>query len=234
MTGIICALDVELEKIRELMKVEGELEYSGIKYTLGQISGKQAVCAVCGVGKVFAAICAQTMIMKFRPDEIINVGVAGSLSAELGIADIVIARQLVQHDMDVTALGLPRGQILGTELRYIPTTEEIRDKLLSCIFSLNGSGEEKAIKAITGTIASGDQFIAKKAQKQLIIAEFDALACEMEGAAIAQVCHINKVPFGVIRAISDSADSSSKMDYKVFSKLAAANTAKIMKNYFEL
>ncbi len=234
MTGIICAMDVELEMIRDLMKVEGELSYSGIRYTLGQISGKQVVCAVSGVGKVFAAVCAQTMIMRFHPDEIINVGVAGSLSAELGIADIVIARQLVQHDMDVTPLGVPRGEILGSDIRFIKADETIRDRLLSCIFSLNESGKEQSIKAITGTIATGDQFITKKAQKQLIIAEFEAIACEMEGAAIAQVCHINKVPFGVLRAISDSADSSSKMDYKVFTKLAASNTAKIMKNYFEI
>lgn len=232
MTGIICAMEAELEMIRDLMKTEGELEYSGVKYSLGQISGKQVVCAVCGMGKVFAAICTQTMIMKFHPDEIINVGVAGSLSKELGIGDIAVARNLVQHDIDVTPLGARRGQLPGSDNCYIPADEGIRDRLLSCIFSLNESETGKGIKAIAGTIASGDQFISKKAQKQLIVAEFSAIACEMEGAAIAQVCHVNGVPFGVLRAISDSADSSSSMDFKVFTKLAASNTAAIIKNYF--
>ena len=183
MTGIICAMEVELEKIRAMMDpVEGEFEYSSIKYYLGKISGKGVVCAVCGVGKVFAAMCAQTMILKFHPDEIINVGVAGSLTSELDIADLVVARKLVQHDMDVTAL----------------------------------------------------EFITKKFQKQLLTEEFGAIACEMEGAAIAQVCYVNKMPFCVLRAISDSADEKSHMDYPEFTKIAAQNSAEIIQKYMAM
>ncbi|MBR3307153.1 MAG: 5'-methylthioadenosine/adenosylhomocysteine nucleosidase [Lachnospiraceae bacterium] len=233
MTGIICALPEELKEIQQAMEPDGQLIFSGIDFYLGKLGGKEVVCAVCGVGKVFAAICAQTMILKFHPDEILNVGVAGSLSAGLNIADIVIARQLVQHDMDVTALGEPRGKILGSDIQYIPTTESIRDGLFSAIMMLNG---EKAfggseIRAMQGTIASGDQFISSKGQKQLIAEEFEALACEMEGAAIAQVCFVNKMPFCVLRAISDSADSSAHMDYPHFVALAASNTAKVIKCY---
>ena len=233
MTGIICAMEVELEKIKAMMDpIEGEFEYSSVKYYLGKISGKGVVCAVCGVGKVFAAICAQTMIMKFHPDEIINVGVAGSLSAELDIADLVVARKLVQHDMDVTALGEPKGKILGSDIMYIETDEGIRDKLISCAFGLN-SGSRR-VKALQGTIASGDQFITKKAQKQLLIEEFGAIACEMEGAAIAQVCYVNKLPFCVLRAISDSADDKSHMDYPEFVKIAAQNTAEMIMHYMKM
>ena len=193
------------------------------------------VCAVCGVGKVFAAICAPTMILKFHPELIIHVGVAGSLSKSLGVADIVIARRLVQHDLDVTALGVPRGQILGSDIRYISTSEEVRDELFSSIMMLNSEGAfgKREVKAIQGTIASGDQFISSKGQKQLIAEEFEAVACEMEGASIAQVCHVNKMPFCVLRAISDSADDSAKMDYPAFVELAAANSAKVIKRFLK-
>jgi adenosylhomocysteine nucleosidase len=233
MIGIICALPEELNEIREGMEPDGELEYSGIKYYLGKLCGQDIVCAVCGVGKVFAAICAQTMVLKFRPNLILNVGVAGSLSDSLGVADIVIARQLVQHDMDVTALGEPLGKILGSDIQYIPTSEEVRDRLFSAIMELNADRDfgGKEIKALQGTIVSGDQFISSRGKKQLLVEIFKALACEMEGAAIAQVCYVNKVPFCVLRAISDSADMEARMEYPAFVAIAAKNSAKVIRRY---
>ena len=235
MIGIICALQEELKEIRQAMEPDGELSFSGVDFFLGKLEGNDVVCAVCGVGKVFAAICAQTMILKFHPDLILNVGVAGSLSASLKVSDVVVARRLVQHDMDVTALGEPRGKILGSDIQYISTTESIRDELFSAIMSLNAKGAfgGKEIKALQGTIASGDQFISSKGQKQLISEEFEALACEMEGAAIAQVCYVNKLPFCVIRAISDSADSSAGMDYPHFVALAASNSSKVVREFLK-
>lgn len=235
MIGIICAMQEELKEIKEGMEPDGELNYAGVDFFLGKAEGQEIVCAVCGVGKVFAAICTQTMILKFHPDLIINVGVAGSLSKSLGVADIVIARCLVQHDMDVTALGVPRGQILGSDIQYISTSEEVRDQLFSAIMMLNAEGAfgGREVKALQGTIASGDQFISSKGQKQLISEEFDAIACEMEGAAVAQVCYVNRIPFCVLRAISDSADESSKMDYPAFVELAAANSAKVIKQFLK-
>lgn len=233
MIGIICALPEELKEIREGMEPDGELEYSGIKYYLGKLCGQDVVCAVCGVGKVFAAICAQTMVLKFRPNLILNVGVAGSLSDTLDVADIVIARQLVQHDMDVTALGEPLGKILGSDIHYIPTSDEVRDRLFSAIMELNAEKDfgGKEVKALQGTIVSGDQFISSKGKKQLLVEIFKALACEMEGGAIAQVCYVNKVPFCVLRAISDSADADARMEYPAFVALAAKNSAKVIRKY---
>ena len=235
MIGIICAMQEELKEIKAGMEPDGELNYSGIDFFLGRLEGQEIVCAVCGVGKVFAAVCAQTMILKFHPSAIINVGVAGSLSDSLGVADIVIARQLVQHDMDVTALGVPKGQILGSDIQYISTTEEIRDQLFSAIMMLNSEGAfgGRELKALQGIIASGDQFISSKAKKQLIVEEFKAIACEMEGAAIAQVCYVNKLPFCVLRAISDSADDSAKMDYPAFVELASSNSAKVIRYFLK-
>ncbi len=234
MTGIICAMDVEMEKILGMMEGDDVISYSSVDYHVGKIGGKQAVCAICGIGKVAAAICTQTMILKFHTTEIINVGVAGSLSNELAIGDLVIARALVQHDMDARALGVEKGQIVGFEDRLIPTDQDLRDKLLSCAFVLNMGDGGKTVKALTGTIASGDQFISSRGKKQLIAEEYGALACEMEGAAVAQVCHVNHVPFAVLRAISDSADDSARMDFPAFTRMAADNTAVIIKNFFEM
>ena len=151
------------------------------------------------------------------------------------VSDMVIARQLVQHDMDVTALGVPRGQILGSDIRYIPTSDDIRDELFSSIMLLNAEKAfgDREVKALQGTIASGDQFISSKGKKQLIVEEFEAIACEMEGAAIAQVCYVNKLPFCVLRAISDSADAGAKMDYPAFVELAASNSAKVIKRFLK-
>ena len=150
------------------------------------------------------------------------------------MADIVIARQLVQHDMDVTALGEPLGKILGSDIQYIPTSEDVRDRLFSAIMELNSEKDfgGKEVKALQGTIVSGDQFISK-GKKQLLVEIFKALACEMEGAAIAQVCYVNKVPFCVLRAISDSADADARMEYPAFVAIAARNSAKVIRKYLK-
>ena len=234
MIGIICAMDLELEKILAMMEDEQGDMISGIVYHRGKIGGKDAVCAVCGVGKVYAAMCTQTMILKYTPECIINVGVAGALDKSLKITDIVVADDLVQHDMDVTALGIPRGMILGTNYIAFPTENNVSDRLYLSIEALNKERAEKNEKTIgthRGRIASGDQFIATKEQKDDITAAFGAIACEMEGAAIAQVCYVNRIPYAVMRAISDTADESSEMDFPEFASQAAGYTAEVIRHF---
>ncbi|MBR1470709.1 MAG: 5'-methylthioadenosine/adenosylhomocysteine nucleosidase [Lachnospiraceae bacterium] len=235
--GIICAMEVELEKILSMMETEQTESISGLTFHCGRIGKREAVCVVCGVGKVFAGLCAQTMILKYAPECILNVGVAGSLSTELHIADIVIATDLVQHDMDCTPLGLPRGKILETDRLEFPTDPGVAEQLQEAVEALNRERTERGeapVGILRGRIASGDQFIASAEQKDFIIKEFAAVACEMEGAAIAQVCCVNRMPFVVMRAISDAADQSSHMDYPEFTKLAAANTAAVVGKFCAL
>ena len=231
MIGIICAMDVELEKILTMMENEQGDIISGIVFHKGTIGGKEVVCAVCGVGKVFAAMCTQTMILKYSPDCIINVGVAGALDKHLQITDIVVADDLVQHDMDVTALGVPRGMILGTDYIAFPTEKSVSDRLFKAVDALNKDRAQKGEKTLgisRGRIASGDQFIATKEQKEDITDVFGAAACEMEGASIAQVCTLNQVPFVIIRAISDNADGSADVVYSEFEAKAAEQSASIV------
>ena len=224
-TGIIGAMHIEVEKIKSIMKIESVEEISGVEYAAGELHGKKIVVAACGIGKVAAAMCAQTMIIKYSPDRIINTGVGGSLSAKLSIGDIAVAESLVQHDMDTSPLGDPVGFISGINVINMPCDKGIVETLEKGVSSLG------SVKAVRGVIASGDQFIASAEKKNFINEKFNAIVCEMEGASIAQVCFTNGVPFGVVRAVSDCADGSSHMDYAEFLPLAAANAASLIE-YF--
>ena len=226
MIGIIGAMELEIEKLKGLLKNAEKERISSIDFVTGTIGDRKVVIAKCGVGKVFAAICAQTMIMRFKPDAIINIGVAGGLSKTLNICDIVIADSLVQHDMDTTALGDERGFLTEIELVKIPT-----DK--GTLEGLKAACDECGIRYEVGTIASGDQFISDMVKKQFIADTFSAKACEMEGASIGQVCYVNKVPFCVLRAISDGANADANMDFPTFAKAAAENSAKVINRYIE-
>lgn len=226
MIGLIGAMSVEMEAIKALMANRQDAEVSGITFSTGTIQGKEVVAAVCGIGKVFAGICAQTMILKYAPELVINVGVAGTLTADLGIADIAVADNMVEHDMDTSPIGDPLGLISGINIIQIPCDEKLVKTISQCVTEL-GFGTK------TGTIASGDQFVVDAARKEFIVKEFNGIACEMEGAAIGQVCYVNKVPFGVIRAISDSADNQSHMDYPEFVKVAAANSTKVIERLLQ-
>ncbi len=225
MIGIIGAMHIEIETIKAIMENKISETVGGVEFVKGNLHGKEIVVAVCGIGKVAAAMCTQAMILKYSPDCIINTGVGGSLSTKLAIGDIAVAESLVQHDMDTSPLGDPAGLISGINIINIPADERVVEVLLNGVETLEN------IKAVKGVIASGDQFIASSEKKKYITDLFDAIVCEMEGASIAQVCYTNGVPFGVVRAVSDCADGSSHMDYGEFLPVAAANAAKLIE-YF--
>ena len=222
MTGIIGAMAIEIDRLTAAMEERQSETISGIEFTKGILCGQEVVCAVCGIGKVFAAMCAQTMILRYSPDRIINTGVAGSLSPALGIGDIAVSDCVVQHDMDTSPLGDPVGMISGINLVKIPADTELARKFILSAERIGG------IKCSLGTIASGDCFVNDSGKKDYIERTFGASACEMEGAAIGQVCFVNSVPFCVVRAISDNADGSSHMDFAEFTRIAAKNSAAVI------
>ncbi len=227
MIGIIGAMDIEVDGLKKIATDISEEVISGITFTCCKLFGKDAVIAKCGIGKVNAALCTEAMIITYKPDLIINTGVAGSLSPTLAIGDIVVATELCQHDFDTSPVGDPIGLIPEVNKIKIPTDAETADKLASVISAL-GINYEK------GTIASGDQFIATQKQKEFILSEFAASACEMEGASIAQVCVLNNTPFAVLRALSDSADEGSCEDYPEFCILAADRSIKVLSEFIKL
>lgn len=221
MIGIIGAMDIEIENITKKMTEISTEIVSGIRFTSGYIGTIRVVAAVCGIGKVFAAVCAQTMIIKYSPSMIINTGVAGTLTEKIGVLDTVIADFVVQHDMDTTFLGDEPGLISGINIIKFPCDKKMIDKAVEV------SGYEPG-NVIIGTVASGDCFVASPEKKERISELFGAVACEMEGGAIGHVCYINKVPFEVIRTISDSADGKAHISYEDFKVVAAKKSAKIV------
>lgn len=214
MIGIIGAMQIEIDGLRRRLEHPTSRTVSGIEYTSGSLDGHEVVLAVCGIGKVFAAICAQTMLLHYPVEAVVNTGVAGTLSESIGIQDIAIARDVVQHDMDTSALGDPIGLLSGINRVKLPCGERL-------VRLAEEVAAEKGFHTETGTIASGDQFVHTAARKDFIREHFQGIAAEMEGGSIGQVCYVNSVPFVIIRAISDDASGNSPADYPRFAAKAA-------------
>lgn len=207
MIGIIGAMDIEIENIVQNMTNVKREKISSVTYISGELRGKEVVCAVCGIGKVFAAVCAQTMILRYNPSIIINTGIAGSLSDKLSVADTVVAQSLVQHDMDTTAFGDPKGFINGLGIVNIPCDDAVATEICAVM-------DKCGVKNVRGAIATGDCFVADSSIKKEIVDTFGAVACDMEGASIAQVCYVGGVKCAVMRTISDGADGDEYEDNK--------------------
>ena len=215
--GIIGALAPEVEGLVEKLEECEKESVSGIDFFIGKLFDKRVAVAKCGVGKVFAALCAQAMILRYSPKLIVNTGVGGGLALGLKTGDVVIADKLLQHDMDTTAVGDPKGLISGINKIYFEADE-------SAVKILSSAAEKMGLSYRVGAVATGDKFIASAEDRHFISSEFSAVACEMEGGSIAQVAYVNRVNFAVIRGISDSADGSATMDFPTFLPIAAKNS----------
>ena len=221
--GIIGAMAVEIEVLKNKMGSLTETEVAGMTFFEGNLFGQQAVVVECGIGKVNAALCVQILCDRFGVSGIVNTGIAGSLCNDLDIGDLVISTDAMYHDFTCQELNPAYvvGQIPGFPVRSFPAD--------ACLQRLAAQAaravQDGAVKQ--GRIASGDQFVGERTRKEKIIADTGALCTEMEGAAIAHVAWRNRVPFVIIRAISDKADNSAEMDYPSFEKLAAGRCAAV-------
>ncbi len=220
--GVIGAMQMEVDNLKEAMEDIRTDVYSGVTYISGTVYGQEIVAAVCGIGKVFAAICAEAMILKFRVDYVINIGVAGTLCKELGVMDVAVADQVVQHDMNTSALGDPIGLLSGLNQIFLPSDEKMRKLLCECL-------QERGIRYRVGTIATGDLFLHKPTQKALLHERFGAIAGEMEGGSIGHVCYVNEVPFAILRSISDG--EGGAMDYETFAEKAALQSIDVVLDF---
>ena len=226
MTGLIGAMRVEVDALKEKMENAVCETVSGVEFCRGTLCGREIVVAQCGVGKVFAALCAQTMILRYGVDRIINTGVAGSLSQKLGVLDVAVATAVVQHDMDTSPLGDPVGLLSGINVVEIPTNEALSERI-------EAAAREMGKTVVRGVIASGDQFIANGEKKAWIAGQFGAVACEMEGAAIGHVCYVNGVDFAVLRTISDNASGEADMEFPEMARRAAEQAQAIILRVLE-
>ncbi len=214
MIGIIGAMSVEVEGLKNKLEGAQSEKISGCEYVSGKLCGKDVVIAQCGIGKVNAAVCVNTMIIKYGVCAVINTGVAGTLCEKIGILDFAISSGVVQHDMDTTVFGDAPGFISGINIVTI-SASSVLSSLAFSIAKEQGNGCEQ------GIIASGDQFISNLEKKNYIRNTFSAIACEMEGAAIGHACYLSGVEFVVIRCISDSATGDAEMEYPEMVKRAA-------------
>lgn len=225
MTGIIGAMDIEVNGLIGRMEDIKEEKISGTTYYSGKICGRECVVAKCGIGKVNAAIAAQTMILRYHPEMIINTGIAGSTGMNTHIGHVVIAEKVVQHDMDTTIIGDKPGELFlpeGESIVYIPCSSEL-------ISALEAACERVGEKNyITGIVATGDQFIGGRERRLALNSAFGSIACEMEGGSIGHVCYVNKVPFAILRSISDSFCDDAEAEYSTFSKAAAEKSVSIL------
>jgi len=226
--AIIGAMECELEDIKKDLSDLKENNYADLKIFTGTINGKSVILAQCGVGKVNAALNTQYMIDTYRPDIIINTGVAGGIAEELNIGDIVIGTYLVQHDFDVSALGYARGYMCTGIEKDKPTKYYCDEELINK-FQSSLKQNMPSSKIHKGIIASGDKFISCTKTKKEINEYFGAIAVEMEGCAVAQVATKNKIPFVITRAISDLADGKTAQYQNDFEKEISAVSTQTIK-----
>lgn len=223
--GIIGAMELEVEALKEQMDVKNIVEKASMKFYAGTLRGKDVVIVQCGIGKVNAGICVQILADLFQVDAVINTGVAGSLRAEINIGDIVVSTDACEHDMDVTALGYKQGIIPQMKESFFKADRQLVEAAIEVCREVNPD-----INVYEGRVLSGDQFISGEEIKNKLIDLFDGSCTEMEGAAIAHAAFLNEIPYVVIRAISDKADGSAHMDYPEFERAAAAHSAKLVEN----
>ena len=219
--GIIGAMAVEVEQLKGKMENLTVKHHAGMEFYDGILEGMDAVVVQCGVGKVNAAMCAQILCSVFGVTHLVNTGIAGSLSAQLDIGDLVVSKDAMYHDMDCVHFGYEMGKVPGMNVVAFPADEILIGYAYDAAQALNPG------HARIGRVASGDQFVAEKKLKEKIIANTCGICTEMEGAAIAQTAYRNGVPFVILRAISDKADDSAEMDYPTFERIAAHRCASV-------
>lgn len=225
--GIISAMTEELELLLKDMDIKEETKKANMTFYRGTLGSKDIIAVVCGIGKVNAAVCSQILISEFNATSIINVGVAGGIGKDIYPGDVVVGTNLVQHDMDTTAFGDPHGQIPRLDTFDFKCNETLVKAALEACEEIN------EINTFSGRIISGDQFISSVNKIKWFEEEFKAMACEMEGASIAQVCYLNNIPCVVIRSISDNANNGAHMDYEKFIPIAVRNSTIILKNMLQ-
>lgn len=224
MIGIIGAMDTEVKTLVGAMTEKKETKNGNLVFFSGKLNGKDVTIVKCGVGKVNAAICASTLIREFKPDCVINTGIAGAMASGLAMFDFVVSTEAVYHDVDVQIFGYKLGQMPGC-----PETFKADEKLVSAVgkaFAKTPELSER--KLIKGPVASGDQFISSKDKKDFIKSNFNPACAEMEGTAIAHTCSNFGTPFAIVRCMSDMADESAESTYQFNEDTAADQCARLV------
>lgn len=226
--GIIGAMEEEVAKLKSEMTDVKQISKAGMDFLRGRLYGRDAVVVRSGIGKVNAAVCTQILIDDFKTDIVINTGVAGGLYSGLNVGDIVISSDALYHDFDVTGFGYEEGVIPRMKVSTFTADKVLALKAKEVCERVNPD-----IKCFIGRVVSGDQFISANTKKKWLVEKFNGYCAEMEGCGIAHAAYLNNIPFVIIRAISDKADGSAKVDYSEFEMKAIEHTVKLMTEFIK-
>lgn len=224
--ALVGAMHEELRALLRAMPDARVVERAGRRFYLGHLDGHEVVAVLSGIGKVAAATTVSLLTTEFRATRIVFTGAAGGLGAEVQVGDVVVAESLLQHDMDASPL-FPRHEVpLYGRARFAadPGLTEVVALAAQSVWGdpalspqLLASFGITAPRVHRGLIVSGDRFVSRAEESAALRSELqDALAVEMEGAAVAQVCHDFGLPFAVVRTVSDRADASAHVDFVRF------------------
>ncbi len=245
--GIISALHEELAAVLQRLPDEQRESVAGRDFWCGHWHGHALVAVLARVGKVAAATTATVLIERFGVDRIVFTGVAGGLAAGVRVGDIVLARELLQHDMDASPL-FPRHEVPLYGRARFAADAALSDALAHAAQTVLAQPEAAWGTAVArelallhtarlhqGLVVTGDRFVATALESAALRRELpDALAVEMEGAAVAQVCHDYGIPFAAVRTISDRADDSAHLDFSRFVRqVASPVSAAVLEAYFQ-
>ncbi len=211
--AIIGAMDSEVSLLINTMEEDYSETVGSSVYHVGTLNGKNVVVVKCGEGKVNASMCAQAAIVKYGATAVINTGVAGTLSDSVGIGDIVVSTETVQHDYEMDELNHERGYVPNVGTVAVQADTVLREAAVKAIHRVDGDRN-----VFEGRVCTGDQFISGMEERSAITDVFGGLCCEMEGGAIGQVCYLNNVPFVVVRCISDDTSGAGADDYNTFER----------------
>ena len=213
----------EVEILKQWMDISRTDTIAHAEVYIGTLGSHPIVLVESGIGKVNATLITSLLIDRYDVRMIVNTGVAGALSNELDVTDMVVSTSVVHHDVDAMEFGYVFGQVPG-----MPALYDADDKLVDTAVKV--LEKNKTVQGFKGLVASGDSFIADSTQKSSIIGSFpEALAVDMESASIAQTCHQFNVPFIILRSISDKADQAADMTYEEFLKKACINSSEAVK-----
>lgn len=226
--GIIGAMEQEVAILKSALTNCVEESRGGCTFYTGQLNGVDVILLQSGIGKVAAAVGTALLLEIYQPEAVINTGSAGGFDSTLNLGDVVISTEVRHHDADVTAFGYEMGQMAGQPAAYLAD-----EKLM--LVAEQALEKMSDTHAVRGLICTGDAFVCSAERQEYIRKHFPSvIAVEMEASAIAQTCHQFKVPFVVVRAISDVADKESPMSFDEFLPLAAKSSSEMVSNMAEI
>lgn len=228
MIAIISAMNEEINEILNIIEEPQSQILAGFYIVKGRIASKEVVVCECGIGKVNSAVCATILFTQFEISELIFTGVAGAINKDLDIGDVVVSKDLMYHDFDVTAFGYEIGQVPRMESSIFEADERLIQIALQASNQLPG---ERTV--LTGRILSGDKFVAESGEAKSVFHKLKGDCVEMEGASVAHTCYLFGVPYVFIRIMSDKADSDAKVDFHEFVKKSSMMLKEIVFNMLE-